>query len=230
MSKSRGTLISASALASAIDPETLRYFIFAMLGDGLDDVDITPASLRDRVNSELVGKIANIGSRCAALLGRIDGGTLSPKLADDVRFDACIDSIGEARHLLRERRYAAACRQLVAIAEDTNRWLDELAPWRLALGDESQRADAQAILTQGLLSFRAIMIALAPVTPRLSARALDYFEGLCAPLAGTYADLDIRAQLSGMRVRAIHDLIRRISDEQLAQIFSHANPAASPIA
>jgi methionyl-tRNA synthetase len=219
MSKSRGTLIPAETLAAAIDPDAFRYFIFAMLGEGLDDIDLTPSSLRDRVNSELVGKVANIGSRCAALLHQIDEGALAPAIADEAGFDTCLESIGEARALIRARRYSSACRKLVSTAEDVNRWLAGLAPWHLARGSDTERSLAQAIATQGLLSFRALMIALSPVTPGISTRALDHFSGARAPLAGTYADLDIRDQLEGMRVSEIRNLITRIDDAQLADLF-----------
>jgi methionyl-tRNA synthetase len=219
MSKSRGTLIAAGTLAEALEPDLFRYFIFSMLADGLDDIDLTPAALRDRINSDLVGKIANIGSRCAALLHQLDEGRLAEELAEEARFDALLDMIGEARALIGARRFSAACRLLVQGAEETNRWLAALAPWQLARGDAGERARAAAIATQGALSFRALMIALAPVIPALSERALDHFEGMAAPLAGTYADLDIRGQLAGMRVREIRDLVQRIDDAQLARIF-----------
>jgi methionyl-tRNA synthetase len=220
MSKSRGTLIGAAAMADAVDADLFRYFIFASLSDGVEDIDLTLSSLRDRVNAELVGKIVNIGARCSALLQRLSDGALAPHLCDEARFDRYLDGLAEVRRLVRARQYGRACRRLVALAEDTNKWISDRAPWTLAEGGDAERREAAVICTQGLIEFRALMILLAPVTPSLSARALGLFRGAQAPASGTYADLDVRDMLASLSVVAFPRLIERISDAQLARLIA----------
>jgi methionyl-tRNA synthetase (EC 6.1.1.10) len=65
MSKSRGTFIKASTYLEHLNPDYLRYYFAAKLSDSLVDIDLNMDDFRQRVNSDLVGKVINIASRTA---------------------------------------------------------------------------------------------------------------------------------------------------------------------
>lgn len=215
MSKSRGTFITARKLAQAFDPDFFRYFIFSMLDGSLEDIDLNFMTFKERVNADLIGKIINIGSRSGAILQRVSNGNLSRSFANEEKFDALLKKLGAAREHIDHRRYAKACRQIVQCAEAVNKWLSEEKPWLAAKGDASEQARAMEICSQALWSFRAIMIALAPITPNLYERAKNLWEleeNNNRPLL--YASMDPRP-ITSARFRPFVSLLKRLTEEQV---------------
>ena len=113
MSKARGTFINARTYLSHLEPEYLRYYYAAKLGPGIDDIDLSLEDFMSRVNSDLVGKLVNIASRCAGFITRSFDGRLSDALPDPAlyrQFAAAGESI--AAHWRRgssPRRCASSC-------------------------------------------------------------------------------------------------------------------------
>ena len=80
MSKSRGTFITARTYLNYLDPEYLRYYYAAKLNDRIEDIDLNLEDFIQRINSDLVGKVVNIASRCAGFITKNFSGKLSPQL------------------------------------------------------------------------------------------------------------------------------------------------------
>ena len=176
MSKSRGTFITASDyIAAGLDPEYLRYYYAAKLGPGLDDIDLSFEDFSARINSDLVGKLVNIASRCASFISRGFGGVLGPRLHDPALHEAFAgarDGIGE---LYESRSYAKAMRAVMSLADRANVWINEQKPWELA--KEPNRADElQAVATQGLNLFKVLMTYMTPVLPRIASDAAEFLR------------------------------------------------------
>ncbi len=179
MSKSRGTFIRARTYLDHLDPEWLRYYFAAKLGPGVEDIDLNLDDFVQRVNSDLVGKVVNIASRCAGFITKRFGGRLAGALerpALHERFLAAGASIAEA---YERREYARAVREIMALADEANRYIDERKPWFLAR-EAGREAEVQAVCTMGLDLFRILMGYLKPVLPRVAADA-EAFLG-CPPL------------------------------------------------
>jgi methionyl-tRNA synthetase len=170
MSKSRGTFITARTFAEYLDPEHLRYYYAARLSEGVADIDLGFQDYTNRVNSDLVGKIVNIASRCAGFLERVFGGRLGASLDTPellARAAAQGEAIGED---FEARAYNRAIRRITAIADEANKWIDERKPWEIAR-DEVRRDELQAVLTSGINLFRVLMVYLKPVLPRTAEKA-----------------------------------------------------------
>ena len=176
MSKSRGTFITAAEyLAAELDPEYLRYYYAAKLGPGLDDIDLQLEDFAARINSDLVGKLVNIASRCASFIERGFDGNLGPRLQDPAlyeEFAAERDRIGE---LYESRSYAKAMRSIMALADRANVWINEHKPWELAK-DPARRDELQAVATQGVNLFRVLMTYIAPVLPGMASKAAEFLR------------------------------------------------------
>ena len=173
MSKSRGTFINADTYLRHLNPEYLRYYLAAKLGPGIEDLDLNLEDFAQRVNSDLVGKLVNIASRCAGFIGKNFNGML----ADAVDNEALIKEIQQASpaiaDLFEQREYGKAVRQVMALADKANQYLNERKPWEIAKADK-QSPELQRICTSGINAFRLLAGYLKPVLPALAARAEEF--------------------------------------------------------
>ncbi|MEX0708172.1 MAG: methionine--tRNA ligase [Woeseia sp.] len=175
MSKSRGTFINARTYMNNLNPNYLRYYYAAKLGSSMEDIDLNLDDFAVRVNSDLIGKLVNIASRCAGFIDKKFAGRLAGKLHDEAlfaEFTAASETI--ARHY-EQREYSKAMRQVMLLADRANRYIEQHKPWAMAK-DEAQLDDVQAVCTQGLNLFRCLMIYLTPVIPDLAERTRGLFR------------------------------------------------------
>jgi len=173
MSKSRGTFVLARTFLDHLPAEPLRYYFAARFGSGLGDIDLNLQDFVQRVNSDLVGKVVNIASRCAGFLHRLHDGRLGPTLHQPELFEWSSAAASEIGQLLEEREYNRAMRRIMAIADQANRYIDEQQPWHLAK-DEASSEEVQSICTTGINLFRLLMIYLKPVLPQVAKNAEDF--------------------------------------------------------
>jgi methionyl-tRNA synthetase len=184
MSKRRGTFITAATFAEHLDPDYLRYYFAAKLGPNADDIDLNLVDFAAKVNSDLVGKLVNIASRCAGFLHRLNDGKLAGRLPEPSLFEEFAEASSEIAADYEARNYARAVRRIMALADRANRYLDERKPWILAK-DEARRDDVIGICTLGLNLFRSLMIYLKPILPGVAERAEAFLGG--EPLAWAHA-------------------------------------------
>jgi len=221
MSKSKGTFINAATYLKHLRPEYLRYYFAAKLNGTVDDIDINLEDFVARVNSDLVGKIVNIASRCAGFITRQFDGALAPTLHDPALWQRFRDA-GEAIAERYERGDTArAVREITALADLANQYIAEHAPWTLAK-DPARRDDVQAICTQGLELFRLLMLYLKPVLP-VMAEATEAFLRI-APLAWSHLD----RPLTGHRIGTFTPLIGRMEMTAVQQMIDDGRAPAEP--
>ncbi len=157
MSKSRGTLISARTWLDHLPAEYLRYYFASRLGDGVEDLDLNLDDFVAKVNSDIVGKLVNIASRCAGFIARGSAGRLAPALAD-AGLQAEFVAAGERVAALYEGRdLAGAMREIMALTDRANLYIDQQKPWLMAK-DPARAAEVQAVCTQGINLFRVLAV------------------------------------------------------------------------
>jgi methionyl-tRNA synthetase len=173
MSKSRGTFIKARTYLDNLDPSYLRYYYAAKLGPTIEDIDLNLDDFTARVNSDLVGKLVNIASRCAGFINKRFDGSLTDKLPEPELFAAFADASDAIANHIDRREYSKAVRLIMALADKANRYIDNKKPW-VMVKDESQLGEVQAVCTQGLNMFRSLMIYLAPIIPVVADGAREF--------------------------------------------------------
>ncbi|MCF1488722.1 methionine--tRNA ligase [Pseudomonas sp. AA27] len=203
MSKSRGTFIKARTYLDHLQPEYLRYYYAAKLGRGVDDLDLNLEDFVQKVNSDLVGKVVNIASRCAGFIhkgndGVMVAGDAAPELTE--AFLAAAPSIAEA---YEARDFGRAMREIMALADRANAWIADKAPWSLAK-QEGKQDEVQAICAQGVNLFRQLVIFLKPVLPLLAADAEAFLN--VAPLTWN----DHLSRLENHQLNPFNALMSRI--------------------
>ena len=175
MSKSRGTFIKARTYLNHLNPEYLRYYFAAKLGPGVDDIDLNLQDFTARVNSDLVGKVVNIASRSAGFIAKRFAGRLSPTLADP-QLHAELVQAGESIAVAYERReLSRAVREIMALADRANQYIDEQAPWVIAK-DPAREADLQAVCSMGINLFRILIGYLRPILPGTAADSEAFMQ------------------------------------------------------
>ena len=175
MSKSRGTFIKARTYLQHLRPEYLRYYFATKLNDGIDDLDLNFDDFFHRVNSDLVGKVVNIASRSASFITRRFDGRLAGSLAEPVlyaEFVVASDSIAQA---YEGREFGRAMREIMALADRANQYIDEKKPWALAKQPGAE-PEVQAVCSMGLNLFRLLALYLKPVLPGIAAEVEQFLQ------------------------------------------------------
>ena len=167
MSKSRGTFIKARTYLDHLAPEYLRYYFASKLGRGVDDLDVNLDDFVQKVNSDLVGKVVNIASRCAGFVHKGNNGVLVAANAAPELTQAFLDATPSIAEAYEVRDFARAMREIMALADRANAWIAEKAPWSLAK-QEGRADEVQAVCAVGINLFRQLIIFLKPVLPELA--------------------------------------------------------------
>ena len=167
MSKSRGTFIKVRTYLNHLKPEYLRYYYAAKLNANIEDIDLNLEDFVARVNSDLVGKLVNIASRCQGFINSRFGGQLVAELPEQAMYDEFVDAGDNIAALYEGREYSKAMREIMALADRANQYIAEKQPWALAKQPDRQD-EVQAICSQGLNLFRVLVTYLKPVLPEVA--------------------------------------------------------------
>jgi methionyl-tRNA synthetase len=191
LSKRRGNFITAGKFAQHLDPDYLRYYYTAKLGPTIDDIDLNLADFMAKVNSDLVGKLVNIASRCAGFIHKLNGGRLAATLAEPALYAEFAAAADDLAADFEKLEYSRAVRKIMALADRANQYIDDRKPWVLAKSSAAG-AEVVAVCTVGLNLFRALIVYLKPIVPALAARAEALLGGAelrwhdaATPLLGT---------------------------------------------
>jgi len=234
MSKSRGTFIKARSYLDHLNPEYLRYYFAAKLGGGIDDLDLNLDDFTQRVNSDLVGKVVNIASRCAGFIMKKSNGRLSEHVSEAGLYQTFVKAGDEIAGFYEAREYGRASREIMALADVANQYIDEQKPWVLARqkGAEQQ---VQEICSVGLNLFRVLMTYLKPVLPAMAEQAGNFLN-----LDSMNWD-DIAEPLRNHHIESFKPLMTRVepasveamvvaSKEHLEESGQAASTAGGPLA
>ncbi|MBT1431447.1 methionine--tRNA ligase [Dickeya dianthicola] len=230
MSKSRGTFIKADTYLKHLDADCLRYYYAAKLSSRIDDIDLNLEDFVQRVNADIVNKVVNLASRNAGFINKRFDGQLADQLADAALYQTFIDAAQTIAEAFGSRESGKAIREIMALADLANRYVDEQAPWVVAK-QEGRDADLQAICSMGINLFRVLMTYLKPVLPSLAERVEAFLQ--------TELHWDNLAQpLTNHRVGAFKALFNRIDiahvqgivDASKEEAAAAAKPVAGPLA
>jgi len=215
MSKSRGTFIKARTVADNLDPSCLRYYYAAKLGPGMDDIDLNFDDFIARVNSDLVGKLVNIASRCAGFIAKRFDGQLAGELCDPQLFAGFSDASEEIATHFERREYSKAIRAVMTLADTANRYIDEKKPWVMAK-NEDQADEVQAVCTQGLNMFRSLMVYLTPVVPALAEKSRQFFD------EDEWTWATATTPLLGRKINKFKPLLTRVEPAQVEKMVEQS--------
>ena len=175
MSKSRGTFIKARTYLDHLNPEYLRYYFAAKLSAGIDDIDLNFDDFAQRVNSDLVGKVVNIASRCSGFIKKRFAGTLSATCSEPQLFQEFVAANNQIADCYERREFGKAMREIMALADKANQYIDDKKPWVMAK-QEGQEAALHDVCSIGINLFRLLVVYLKPVIPDLACNAESFLN------------------------------------------------------
>ena len=208
MSKSRGTFINAQTYLEHLNPEYLRYYLAAKLSSGIDDLDLNLEDFVLRVNSDLVGKVVNIASRCAGFIGKGFEGKLASELDSPELLEEIQASKAEITNHFNEREYGKAIRVIMALADKANQYINDKQPWVIAKSDR-QSLELQQICSTGINAFRLLIAYLKPVLPAMAEKVEEFLgiDALC------WADID--TLLTDHSINKFQPLMTRVESDKI---------------
>jgi len=210
MSKSRGTFIKARTYLEHLNPEYLRYYYTAKLSSGVDDIDLNLEDFMQRVNSDLVGKVVNIASRCAGFISKKFDSQLSAELPETELYNDIVTAGEQIAKFYENREYNKAVREIMAQADKANVYIDENKPWVL-IKQQGREQKVQQICTQGLNMFRLLMTYLKPILP-VTAEKSEAF------LNTEFSWTNLSQPLLSHRINKFKPLLTRIEKQQIDAI------------
>ncbi len=222
MSKSRGTFIMAQTYLEHLNPEYLRYYFAAKLGTGVHDIDLNMDDFTHRVNADLVGKLVNIASRCAGFIHKRFDDQLGPRLDSPELFRRMSASAESISQLYEDREYARVVREVMALADEANQYIDEKKPWVTAK-DPEQADSVQAVCTTGINLFRLLMLYLKPILPHTTSAA----EAFLNVPAMQWADAG--HPLLDHRVNRFKPLLTRVESDAITAMVNASKDNLKPV-
>lgn len=221
MSKSRGTFITAKDYIAELNPEYLRYYFAAKLSDGIDDIDLNLEDFILRVNADLVGKFVNIASRSASFISRLFNGQLSSELHSKELYQQFVDAADSIHSAYLSRQTHRAVREIMALADIANQFVDEYKPWELSKKPENLN-QVQSVCTLSLNLFRLLTLYLKPVLPKLAENVEQFLN--IAPLQWS----DREKPLLNHTIATFQPLMQRVDPKQVAAMLERGKPMEAP--
>ncbi|GMR21416.1 MAG: methionine--tRNA ligase [Gammaproteobacteria bacterium] len=232
MSKSRGTFINARTYLDHLNPEYLRYYFAAKLNDTVEDIDLNLEDFVARVNSDLVGKVINIASRCAGFIKKRFDNQLAESIPDEALYKRFAEEATNIAEHYEHRRYSRAMRDIMTLADEANAYINDKEPWVIAR-EEGRDAELHAICTQGINLFRVLIAYLKPVLPATAGKAEAFLN--IEPLEWS----DIAQPLTAHKINKFKHMLQRVETKQVDAMIaaskesiamSEQQPATGPLA
>ena len=214
MSKSRGNFISAENYIENLDPDYLRYFFASKLGIGVDDIDLNLEDFKQKTNSDLVNKYANIASRTAKFINKYYDSNLADELDSPEILDEFIEVSSKVAQFYENLEFSKAIREIMSLADKANQYVDSKEPWVL-IKQEGNGQAVQSICTTAINLFRILTIMLHPVIPGFTNQATDFLN------EKEFSWGSINKALLGTSVKTFKPIILRIEEEQINNLLGN---------
>jgi methionyl-tRNA synthetase len=208
MSKSRGTFIQARTYLQTLNPECLRYYYAYKLSAKIDDIDLNLEDFKQRVNSDIVGKVVNIASRSASFVVKKYDKELSAECIEQELYNEFVAAGPEIAAHYEARNFGHAMRSIMKLADKANQYIDEKKPWQLAK-EEGKAQEVHEVTSLAINLFRVLMTYLKPVLPEMAKSSEEFLN-----IDSLNWD-DIESPLTSHHINKFKPLMTRIEDEQL---------------
>ena len=210
MSKSKGTFIQARTYLDHLDPSYLRYYYACKLHNSIEDIDLNLDDFQQRINSDLIGKITNLGSRSAQMLNKKFNGRVS-QMSREGR--ALVKKVqgqsSKIAHLYETLNFSKALTEIRSMADASNRHFDECAPWKLIKENEEK---AQEVLTDAINLFRLLAIYLKPILPKYVKKVENLLE------EGPYKWSSLEETFKNQTLRTYEHLLTRVDKKNVEKM------------
>jgi methionyl-tRNA synthetase len=220
MSKSRGTSIKAGTYRKYLNPEYLRYYYASKLTGGIEDIDLSTEDFINKINSDLVGKLANLASRSVPMITKNFDGQLGRL---DSQGRKLIKKLAAAKKQIIENyenlNYAAVVRTITALADEANRYVEQNQPWTTIKTDLEK---TQTTLTAIINAVRILTIYLKPILPDYAKKVQEFLN------VGELKFADVETILENHKINDYPRLVERVDEEKVKAMIEESKETKSP--
>ena len=215
MSKSRGTFILARDYLDNLDPDFLRYYYACKLSNSAEDLDLNLEDFVQKINSDLVGKVVNLASRCSKFITKGNDGYLHSEIDDKELWNIFSQSATTISENYENRNFSKATREIIKLTDLANEYISDKQPWVLNK-EHDNKEQVLRICSLGINLFRLIMIYLKPITPNLVRKAEDFLNETLLWDSSAYP-------LLNHKIKKFEPMISRIQNENIEAMLNSAN-------
>ena len=215
MSKSRGTFILARDYLDNLDPDFLRYYYACKLSNSAEDLDLNLEDFVQKINSDLVGKVVNLASRCSKFITKGNDGYLHSEIDDKELWNIFSQSATAISENYENRNFSKATREILKLTDLANEYISDKQPWVLNK-EHDNKEQVLKICSLGINLFRLIMIYLKPITPNLVRKAEDFLNETLLWDSSAYP-------LLNHKIKKFEPMISRIQNENIEAMLNSAN-------
>ncbi len=222
MSKSKGTFIKADTYLKYLDPAYLRYYFASKLTNRVDDVDLNFGDIREKVNSDLVGKLVNLASRTAKFVKDLGLSATYPEDGGLFAFGA--SQMEEIAQAYEECDFARVTRLVMAIGDRANKFVEDSAPWTLRK-DPAKQQELQDVCTIALNIFRQMVIYLSPILPKLAEQSAQLLD----ETVESWSIESVQKPLCGTKVNEFSHLMARMDEKVIDAMIEETKEENKPV-
>jgi methionyl-tRNA synthetase len=208
MSKSKGTFITAAEYLDKLNPEYFRYYLATRLADSIEDIDLNWEEFMNKVNSDLIGKVINIASRCSGFIQNKFNGKLAGSTDNIDLINIILSEKDNIINYYEQKKFSAATTKIIQLADLANQYIAKEEPW-LKIKDPAQHEHVHQVCTTAINIFRIIMAYLTPILPHTSAESMDFLNCSLAD----WACLD--ELLLGHDIKPYKHLLQRVTEADI---------------
>ncbi|CAL4326172.1 methionine--tRNA ligase [Buchnera aphidicola] len=212
LSKSRGSLITASDWIKHLDSDSLRYYYASKLSNNINDIEMNLEDFLYKINSDIVNKLVNLASRNASFINKYFNGYLSNELHNNKLYQYFIDVSGKIENFLENREFSCVIRESMKLIDMANQYINEKKPWKIEIKEKNMK-ELQNICTMGINLFRLVMIFLKPILPDLAIKTESF-------LMSDLTWKNIKNPLLSHKINKFTQLYKRISSEKISQLMN----------
>ena len=215
MSKSKGNVIYADDMVRLFGVDAVRYYMLSAMPYAQDG-SITYEAFITKYNAELANTLGNLVNRTVAMAnkyfgGEIDVASISDPLDQELK-DTALSAVSGVLSAMEEYRTADALQKIIALAQRSNKYIDETAPWVLAK-DEASLPRLKAVLSNLIEAIRFIGVLLTPFLPDTAASIMEQ-------IGSPAADLDSLKEFGSAPARKVGEakaLFARIDEAKMME-------------
>ena len=215
MSKSKGNVIYADDMVRLFGVDAVRYYMLSAMPYAQDG-SITYEAFITKYNAELANTLGNLVNRTVAMAnkyfgGEIDAASISDPLDQELK-DTALSAVSGVLSAMEEYRTADALQKIIALAQRSNKYIDETAPWVLAK-DEASLPRLKAVLSNLIEAIRFIGVLLTPFLPDTAASIMEQ-------IGSPAADLDSLKEFGSAPARKVGEakaLFARIDEAKMME-------------
>lgn len=208
ISTSRGWVIWLHDLLKDHEPDIIRYYATAIAPE-TKDTDFKWQDFAEKINNELIGTLGNFIHRVLTYIYQRMGGVIpNPGELGEIdkkMLEECCKIVEEFREKVEACEFREGLREILRLAQEGNRYLNEKSPWRnLEEGPRTMYVLAQVV--------HALAVILSPYLPFTSQKILNYLNIDKKVEELRWSDVE-KTIMPGHKIREPSPLFKKIDEE-----------------